>query len=133
MATAQLYWHLAPKPEVEKNPSTSPLKKKYIFNHTFTGTKQNLYVTVCNRAPHRDYLHLVCQIQVVSKALVRLLRSHNEVQAIVLHSIASMTIKVFENLYFEGWSGQVLQKRKKGNGSADMKGKLGEEVAFATE
>ena len=27
MATAQLYWHLAPKPEVEKNPSTSPLKK----------------------------------------------------------------------------------------------------------
>ena len=47
MATAQLYWHLAPKPEV----------------------------------------------QLVAKSLVRLLRSHNEVQAIVLNSIASMTIK----------------------------------------
>eukprot|EP00092_Neocalanus_flemingeri_P004082 GFUD01004394.1.p1 GENE.GFUD01004394.1~~GFUD01004394.1.p1 ORF type:complete len:1115 (+),score=399.94 GFUD01004394.1:146-3346(+) len=47
MATAQLYWHLAPRPEV----------------------------------------------QLVAKSLVRLLRSHNEVQAIVLNSIASMTIK----------------------------------------
>jgi len=47
MATAQLYWHLAPRAEV----------------------------------------------QVVAKSLVRLLRSHNEVQAIVLNSIASMTIK----------------------------------------
>eukprot|EP00090_Calanus_glacialis_P025590 TRINITY_DN4005_c0_g1_i1.p1 TRINITY_DN4005_c0_g1~~TRINITY_DN4005_c0_g1_i1.p1 ORF type:complete len:1074 (-),score=457.80 TRINITY_DN4005_c0_g1_i1:225-3446(-) len=47
MATAQLYWHLAPKPEV----------------------------------------------QLVAKSLVRLLRGHNEVQAIVLNSIASMTIK----------------------------------------
>merc|ERR1719318_954604 len=47
MATAQLYWHLAPRPEV----------------------------------------------QLVAKSLVRLLRGHNEVQAIVLNSIASMTIK----------------------------------------
>jgi len=47
MATAQLYWHLAPRPEV----------------------------------------------QLIAKSLVRLLRSHNEVQAIVLNSIASMTIK----------------------------------------
>jgi len=47
MATGQLYWHLAPRPEV----------------------------------------------QVVAKSLVRLLRSHNEVQAVVLNSIASMTIK----------------------------------------
>ena len=47
MATAHLYWHLAPKPEV----------------------------------------------QMVAKSLVRLLRGHNEVQAIVLNSIASMTIK----------------------------------------
>jgi len=47
MATAQLYWHLAPKSE----------------------------------------------IQFVAKALVRLLRSHYEVQAIVLNSIASMTVQ----------------------------------------
>jgi len=47
MATAQMYWHLAPRSE----------------------------------------------IQVVAKSLVRLLRSHNEVQAIVLNSIAAMTIK----------------------------------------
>lgn len=47
MATSQLYWHLAPKPE----------------------------------------------IQIVAKALVRLLRSHYEVQAIVLNSIAAMTIQ----------------------------------------
>jgi len=47
MATSQLYWHLAPKPE----------------------------------------------IQVVAKALVRLLRSHYEVQAIVLNSIAAMTVQ----------------------------------------
>jgi len=47
MATAQMYWHLAPRAE----------------------------------------------IQTVAKSLVRLLRSHNEVQAIVLNSIAAMTIK----------------------------------------
>ena len=47
MATAQLYWHMAPRAEVT----------------------------------------------IVAKSLVRLLRSHNEVQAIVLNSIASMTIK----------------------------------------
>eukprot|EP00088_Acartia_fossae_P039323 TRINITY_DN4092_c0_g1_i1.p1 TRINITY_DN4092_c0_g1~~TRINITY_DN4092_c0_g1_i1.p1 ORF type:complete len:820 (+),score=172.63 TRINITY_DN4092_c0_g1_i1:46-2460(+) len=47
MATSQLYWHLAPKPE----------------------------------------------IQIVAKALVRLLRSHYEVQSIVLNSIAAMTIQ----------------------------------------
>ena len=33
-------------------------------------------------------------VQVVAKALVRLLRSHYEVQAIVLNSIASMTVQV---------------------------------------
>ena len=47
MGTAQLYWHLAPRPEV----------------------------------------------QLTAKALVRLLRSHSQVQAVVLNSIASMTIK----------------------------------------
>ena len=46
MATAQLYWHLAPRQEAG----------------------------------------------VVAKALVRLLRSHNEVQAVVLNCIASMTV-----------------------------------------
>jgi len=49
MATSQLYWHLAPKSE----------------------------------------------IQVVAKALVRLLRSHYEIQSIVLNSIASMTVQEF--------------------------------------
>ena len=47
MATAQLFWHLAPKQETS----------------------------------------------VVAKALVRLLRSYNEVQAVVLNSIAAMTVK----------------------------------------
>ena len=47
MATAQLYWHLAPRSE----------------------------------------------IQVVARSMGRLLRSHNEVQALVLNSIAAMTIK----------------------------------------
>ena len=47
MATAGLYWHLAPRPE----------------------------------------------IGVVARSVTRLLRSHNEVQALVLNSIASMTIK----------------------------------------
>jgi len=37
---------------------------------------------------------VVCgQVAVVAKALVRLLRSHYEVQAIVLNSIAAMTIQ----------------------------------------
>ena len=35
----------------------------------------------------------LCKVAVVAKALVRLLRPHYEVQAIVLNSIAAMTIQ----------------------------------------
>ena len=63
MATAQLYWHLAPR---QVATSHAPPLAHEIPPHQETG--------------------------VVAKALVRLLRSYNEVQAVVLSSVASMTI-----------------------------------------
>lgn len=50
------------------------------------------------------YHHLApkSEVNVIAKALIRLLRSHREVQSVVLNSIASISIarKVFLNGYF---------------------------------
>lgn len=50
------------------------------------------------------YHHLApkSEVNVIAKALIRLLRSHREVQSVVLNSIASISIarKVFLNNYY---------------------------------
>ena len=79
MATAQLYHHCAPAPEVQVRESTFP---GFLFCIMFIS-----FIVIFNEYHYQIHHNL----QVVAKAMIRLLRSHDEVQAVVLNAIASMT------------------------------------------